>query len=62
VQLELTREAFEAELQGIFAKLELSGTIDDVRRVARVVDYLRSATEVLPRRIARAPRVEGATT
>ena len=41
-ELGLTPEAFEAELRDVFSKLELSGTIDDVRRVARVVDYLRS--------------------
>jgi DNA-binding NarL/FixJ family response regulator len=41
-QLGVTTDAYEAELQGVFAKLGLSGTHADLRRVVSVLRYLGS--------------------
>jgi class 3 adenylate cyclase/DNA-binding NarL/FixJ family response regulator len=41
--LSVTRDAYEAELRDVFAKLGLSGTHDDLRRVVAVLSYLSSA-------------------
>ncbi|HEU5263974.1 MAG TPA: response regulator transcription factor, partial [Gaiellaceae bacterium] len=40
--LGVTKDAYEAELGDIFAKLGLSGTQDDLRRVVAVLGYLSS--------------------
>jgi class 3 adenylate cyclase/DNA-binding NarL/FixJ family response regulator len=40
--LGVTTDAYEAELRDVFAKLGLSGTHDDLRRVAAVLGYLIS--------------------
>ena len=39
-QLDVTTDAYEAELRAVFAKLGLSGTHDDLRRVVTVLGYL----------------------
>ena len=41
-QLDVTTDAYEAELQDVFAKLGLSATHDDLRRVVAVLGYLSS--------------------
>ncbi|HEU0247695.1 MAG TPA: response regulator [Gaiellaceae bacterium] len=38
----ITRDAYEAELRDVFAKLGLSGTHDDLRRAVAVLGYLSS--------------------
>lgn len=42
--LDITTDAYEAELRELFAKLGLSGTEDDLRRVAAIIGYLSSTT------------------
>ena len=40
--LDVTKDAYEAELRDVFVKLGLSGTQDDLRRVVAVLGYLSS--------------------
>ena len=40
-QLGITSETVEPKLRGVFAKLGLTGTLDELRRVVALLEYLR---------------------